>query len=80
MRNLIVAAALVAAGPAFADKVATSGNDQIRLIDAPCPYASVLRFIPENRREEFRKADTRIGGQRFFACWLPFGDYIGLVY
>lgn len=81
MRKLFIAA-LMAAGPAFAgsEMVAQQGDDVVRLMGEPCPYASVLRFIPEDKRAEFGKADTRVGGQRFFACWRLAGGQVHLVY
>lgn len=60
--------------------IAKQGDDYVRLIDAPCPYASVLRFIPEQMRPEFRKADSKIGGQRYFACFVLRGANVILQY
>lgn len=77
MRTLIVAA-LMAAGPAFADRVAKQGDDEVRLMDKACPYASVLRFIPENQRSEYQKAEGRFQGKRYFACWLDVGNGVHL--
>jgi hypothetical protein len=75
-------AALLAAAPAFAaqEMVAKSGDDVVRIYDLPCPYASVLRFIPEEARATFRKAEARIGGQRWFACFRLVGAQVHLVY
>jgi hypothetical protein len=80
MRVLLIAA--LAAGSAFAgtEMVAKQGDDVVRLMDAPCPYASVLRFIPDEARKEFRKADTRVGGQRYFACFRLLGSTVQVLY
>jgi hypothetical protein len=77
-----LALALLLAGPAFAaqEMVAKSGDDVVRLIDLPCPYGSVLRFIPEEARRQFRKSEARISGQRFFACFRLVGDRVQVVY
>jgi hypothetical protein len=84
MRSKICAALIAAsfAVPAFAatEMIAKYGDDYVRLMDAPCPYASVLRFINEDQRKHFRKADTRVGGQRYFACFAILGDQVALVY
>lgn len=80
MRRLILAA-LLAASPAFAgDRVAKVGDDRIVLMDKPCPYASVLRHIKEEYRARFKKADTRIGGKRYFACYVVVDDLVMMVY
>jgi hypothetical protein len=80
--RLVLGAALFAASVAIAgtEMVAKQGDDVVRLMDAPCPYASVLRFIPEEARKEFRKADTRVGGQRYFACFRLLGSTVQVVY
>jgi hypothetical protein len=80
MRLLILAAALAAGSTMAETRVARNGDDHVKLIEAPCPYASVLRFIPEDRRAEFRKADARVNGERFFACWIVLDDQVGLIY
>ena len=81
MRSILIAAAIAAAGSAIAEtRVARHGDDHVKLMEAPCPYASVLRFIPEEKRDLFRKADTRIGGERFFACWVLIDDQVFLIY
>jgi hypothetical protein len=80
MRSLILAL-VIASSPAIAEtRVARNGDDHVKLIEVPCPYASVLRFIPEDRRAEFRKADARVNGERFFACWIMLEDQVGLIY
>jgi len=81
MRSILIAAAIAAAGSAIAEtRVARTGDDHVKLMEAPCPYASVLRFIPEDKRALFSKADTRVNGERFFACWIVLDDQIGLIY
>ena len=82
MRSIALIASLLVGFPSVADGtlVARNGDDQVRIFDKPCPYASVLRFIPEEKRALFRKADTRVGGQRWFACWIKLDDHYGLIY
>lgn len=80
MRHLLCAA-LLCASPAIAETlVARSGDDHVKVMDAACPYAAVLRFIPEDKRALFRKADTRVNGERFFACWVLIEDQVFLIY
>ena len=81
MRKLL-AAALLCASPAFAgpDRVAKQGNDWVRFMDKPCPYASVIRFIPDGERAEYQKADAHFQGQRYFACWRDVGGQVHLWY
>lgn len=80
MRSILIAAAL-AAGSAFAaTMVARQGDSQVLLYDKPCEVASVLRFIPENYRPAFRRADAHIGGQKWFACFRVVEDKVHLIY
>jgi hypothetical protein len=81
MRKFLIAACL-AAGPAMSatEMVARNGDDSIRIVDATCETASVLRHIPEAKRKEFRKADGRVGGQRYFACWIQQGEQVFVVW
>jgi hypothetical protein len=79
MRALIALALL--ATPVYAETmVARQGNDQVALYDKPCEVASVLRFIPENLRKTFRRADAQIGGQRWFACFRVVDRSIHVIY
>lgn len=78
MRRL-VPILLLAAAPAIAgDRIARHGADEIRVMEAACPYASVLRFIPEAQRTDYRKAEGRVNGQRYFACWRDVGEALHL--
>jgi hypothetical protein len=81
MRSILIAAA-IAAGPAFAasEMVARQGDDSIRISEAKCETASVLRHIKPELRKNFRKADARIGGQRYFACWMLQASTVFVVY
>ena len=76
--RLALLAALVVATPVFADRIAKQGNDWVRVVDKPCPYASVIRFIPEDERDQFKKAEGFMGGQRYFACWRDKGNILHL--
>lgn len=77
-----LALAILLASPAFAaqEMVAKSGDDVVRLIDLPCPYASVLRFIQDDYRKQFRKAEARVSGQRYFACFRLVDSTVHLIY
>lgn len=80
MRKLL-AAALLCASPAFSQQmIAKSGDNAVRIMDKPCVVASVLMHIPASERPAFRKAEAKIEGQRYFACWRLVGDKIHLVY
>lgn len=81
MRHCLLAAALLCA-PAFAQTqmIAKNGDNSVRIIDKPCVVASVLMHIPASERPAFRKAEAKIDGQRYFACWRLVGDKIHLVY
>lgn len=77
----IVCAALLCAAPAFAQQmVFKHGDNAVRIMDKPCVVASVLMHIPEPSRQAYRKADTKIDGQRYFACWRLVGDKVHIVY
>lgn len=82
MRHCLLAAALLCASPAFAQTqmIAKNGDNSVRIIDKPCVVASVLMHIPASERQAFRKAEAKIEGQRYFACWRLVGDKIHLVY
>lgn len=81
MRKLFTIILLLIAGPLLAgDRIASRGGDHVRISDLPCPYASVLRFIPEEQRKDFQKADSRFQGQRYFACWRNIGEAVHLIY
>jgi hypothetical protein len=77
---LLVLALAAVAFPALSDTQARQGDDWVRLADTPCQYAAVLRFIPQDIREDFKKATARFGGKDFFACWRPMGDVMHLFY
>lgn len=72
MRVLILAA-ILAAGPAFAgDLVARRGDDSIRLTDKPCP-PEVLKHVEQGSRGYFRAARAFIDCKIYEACWAEAG-------
>lgn len=77
MNRLLLALAIVAT-PALADRVASRDGVEVRLMDKPCPYGSVIRFIPEDMRSKYQKADATVDGKRYFACWreIPSGVHL----
>ena len=79
MRHCLLAAALLCA-PAFsATMIAKEGDSYVRLSDKPCNVASVLRFLKEDARAEFKRADTRVGGQNYFACYIRKDELVFLI-
>lgn len=80
MKSLVFAACIAASFAVSADMVAKNGDDTVVLMDKPCPYGSVLRYIDEKHRDRFKKADTRVSGQRYFACWVEVDGLVMLVY
>jgi hypothetical protein len=80
MKYLFILLALVAFS-ADADQVARNGDDMIVLMDKQCPYAEVqIRLQQAPDGDKYQKADTRINGKRFFACWRSVIDVVHLVY
>jgi hypothetical protein len=80
MRPFLIACLMLAA-PAFSQQmIAKQGDNAVRIMDKPCVVASVLMHIPEPHRKAFRKADAKIEGQRYFACWRLVEDKVHLVY
>lgn len=76
--RLLILAGLLAAAPSFAQThIGRSGADEVRMTEEACPYASVLRFITEDARKNFRKGNAYIQGKRWFVCWVKDdnGDY-----
>ena len=70
MKKLLIAA-LLAAGPAMADLVATnSGGDELRLMNSPCVHGGILGHLKEEYRPKFKKAQAWIGGKMHYACWI----------
>ena len=67
---------LIAPAALAGERTFRQGADVLRFWDVPCPFASVLRFIPEDQRQQYQKAEGQVAGQRYFACWLDVGDDI----
>lgn len=80
MKRILIAA-LIAAGPAFADSIVKQGDDWIRITGRPCSDPNVLRHIPDSGHQlDFRAARARLGGAEYSACWLPIPGGVGIVY
>jgi hypothetical protein len=74
MKKLLIAA-LLAAGPAMADLVATNkGGDELRLMPGRCVHGGILGHLAEEWRPKFKKGQAWIGGKLHFVCWIDTGD------
>lgn len=70
MRRLIIAA-LLAAGPAMADMVASNGaGDELRLFDRPCTIAAILAGIKPEFHSKFQAGQALIGGKVIRLCYI----------
>ena len=69
MKRLLLAA-LLAAGPAMADLVAKSGDNELRLLNTPCVNSAVLAHIRDEWRDKFKAATAQLGANYFNACWI----------
>jgi hypothetical protein len=80
MKRLILAA-LMAAGPAAADLVATNPRgDELRLMPVACTNEAVLDQIKPEHRDKFQKAQASIGGKTFAGCWVDTGEGAYIVF
>lgn len=57
--------------PAHADKVRSTGRDELRLFDSPCVHGGVLGMLKPDWRPLFKKATHIVNGKLTFACWTP---------
>lgn len=80
MKSAGALAALLAAGPALADAVASNGRDTVRLSDKPCAITAVIAQIPEPLRQGRRTAAASVSGQPFAACWRLIPQGVHLLY
>jgi hypothetical protein len=69
MKKLLLAALLVAA-PAMADLVASSGANELRLLNADCTNPAILAELKPEFHPLFKKAQATIGGKVIPACWI----------
>jgi hypothetical protein len=77
----IFLAALLTAGPAFADLVATNQRgDELRLMPTACTNEAVLEQIKPEHRDKFQKAQASIGGKTFAGCWVDTGEGAYLIF
>jgi hypothetical protein len=77
----IFLAALLTAGPAFADLVATNQRgDELRLMPVACANEAVLEQIKPEHRDKFQKAQASIGGKTFAGCWVDTGEGAYLIF
>jgi hypothetical protein len=79
---MLLAAAIAAAAPAFADGIATHGADWVRIMAKTCDNPQVSAAITAGGGDPhaFLAAAAHIGGQDFAACWQPMGNGVLLVY
>jgi hypothetical protein len=73
MRAILIAAALAAAGQAFADAEARNGADFVKITARPCDDPKVLDLVKEAGENtlDYRKAVAEIDGVPYSACWRP---------
>lgn len=69
MRSLVLAA-ILAAGSAHADLVATNGVDFLRLSPLPCEEPEIISKLEPNELEGLRAASAFVRGQIYRGCWL----------
>lgn len=76
MRKIVAAslAACIATSAMSGVLLAKNEKDWIRLYDEPCNHAGTLAMIPPDLRPKFQKARADIGGQSWYACWMPTQD------
>lgn len=71
MRKFMILIALVLCwGGAWADLVARSGANELRLLAEPCMHAGILAMLHPEYRPQFRKARATVNGKMFYACWI----------
>jgi hypothetical protein len=73
-RILVIAATLFAACSAMADLVATSGENERRLMPGPCVHAGILGMLKPEHRKQFKKGQAYVQGHLFYACWIDTGE------
>jgi hypothetical protein len=75
MRRHFLAAsvAVCVAMPVWADSIARSGDNWVRLTAQPCAHAEVTKHLASagESPKDYRAASARIGGQEYAACWRP---------
>lgn len=69
MRALMLAA-LVAAGPAFADAVLKVGTNELRLSASACSHEGIRAQIRPEFVDKFKAAVAHVNGTTFQACWI----------
>jgi hypothetical protein len=67
--------------PAFADElVIRTGNDSVRLADAPCESQGVLQHMEPAMHVQYKAAYAVVQGEKFVACWRALGSAAHLIY
>jgi hypothetical protein len=61
-------------------RVASEGDDEVRIFDTPCVSMETIARIPEANREGWGKVQGRVQGQRFFGCWRALGEAIYILW
>jgi hypothetical protein len=65
---------------AYADYVAKSGKDSVRLTELPCPV-EILKLVPEGTRGYYLAAFVQVNGKAYNACWaVAAQDAVHLMY
>ncbi len=80
MRALIVFLILLLAGPAWADLVARSGANELRLSQANCDNPAVLAAVGPTLGAKMRAATARVEGEIYAACWVLYQGNVYVIY
>lgn len=69
---LILAVLLAAVAPPSRAEtlVMRNGDNVLRLFDSPCVHGGVLGMLRPEWRAQFKKAEARVKGKHYYACWI----------
>lgn len=78
---LLLPILLVAATAASAqERVIRHGDDEVRIFESPCVHAGTMALLNESVRDLYKKAEGRINGQRYYACWRQVGSLMHVMW
>jgi hypothetical protein len=71
--RLVLAAALLAAGSAFAASEAHMGSDWVRVTALPCKDEAVIAFLQKTGQDpaDYRAGTADVGRHLYAVCWRP---------
>jgi hypothetical protein len=78
MRALVIAALMVA-GPAFADAEFRAGTTIVRLQEAPCTHPLVLALMNPAMRDKAMAGYLSIDGRMVQFCWVTDGQSVHIL-